>query len=209
MSSRLHARGMSHAPSERDEVAEAHPADELHRLVRLKNHASAQRSAVSVTLIGVLMADETQRTSFVLPDMYGHLVEARLAASCLIQAQEGDLVQAVVTHKGAWILNVLERAKPDTPLVMDFAAQTLQVHAQQLDVHTTSKLALTSKHLDMRASVMTQTADSRHSQVRGADSTRAGHSVMYTQGHLGMHAQSAVLTTDALLKIDAAQIHMG
>jgi len=159
--------------------------------------------------IGMVAADGAW---WVATDSGGH-VSARVAISCIVKPQLGDLVQMYRTALGSWILAILERRNEGSDvgseIVLDFGMAGVQLQARDVRVQAHEQLTLEAARFASRAEVVTQTASERHVRVSGTDATYAGNTFIHTERHLGLHATSAVLKAEALLKMDAGQIHMG
>ncbi len=134
---------------------------------------------------------------------------ARTAVSCLVQPQPDDLVQLFQAAGECWVLAILERRGDTASVALDFGTARVLLKAHDVRVQAHDRLDLEAAHLASRADVVTQAAAERHAHVSGTDATHAGNTFIHTERHLGVHAQSAVVTADALLKMDAGQIHMG
>ncbi|KWO84582.1 hypothetical protein WM31_22940 [Burkholderia ubonensis] len=139
----------------------------------------------------------------------GEMRLARTAVSCLVAPQPDDLVQLYQAAGDCWVLAVLERRGDAASVTIDFgtASVLLQAHDVRLQAH--DRLDLEANHFVSRAEVVMQAAAERHAHVSGTDATHAGNTFMHTERHLGVHAQTTVVTAEALLKMDAGQIHMG
>ncbi|WDD90516.1 DUF3540 domain-containing protein (plasmid) [Burkholderia sp. FERM BP-3421] len=139
----------------------------------------------------------------------GCALYARAAVSCIVRPQADDLVQLYQAADGCWVLAILERRGDAADVVLDFGAAEVLLQAQDVRVQARDRLGLEAAQLSSRAEVITEAAAERHAHVSGTDATHAGNTFVHTEGHLGMHAQSAVVTAEALLKMDAGQIHVG
>jgi Protein of unknown function (DUF3540) len=139
----------------------------------------------------------------------GGVLLARQAVSCVVRPQPDDLVQLYQAADGCWVLAILERRGDAADVVLDFGAAEVLLQAQDVRVQARDRLGLEAAQLSSRAEVITEAAAERHAHVSGTDATHAGNTFVHTEGHLGMHAQSAVMTAKALLKMDAGQIHVG
>lgn len=142
-------------------------------------------------------------------DVMDATMRAKLAPSCLIRPEPGDLVQVFVMGSRCWLLAVLERNDPSCELVIDMGDACLQLRARQLHIVASDELAMRARSYSNRAEVIVQTASERQTHIGGTDATHAGCSMQYVERHIGMHAKNVVVTGSALLKMDAAQIHMG
>ncbi|TCW77481.1 type VI secretion protein [Burkholderia sp. SRS-46] len=134
---------------------------------------------------------------------------ARTAVSCLVKPQPDDLVQLYLAAGGCWVLAILERRGDAASVALDFGKASVLLQAHDVRVQAHDRLDLEAAHIASRAEVVTQAAAERHAHVSGTDAMHAGNTFIHTERHLGVHAQSAVVTADALLKMDAGQIHMG
>lgn len=139
----------------------------------------------------------------------GAVLPAKVALSCVVRPQHGDLVQAYVVGNRCWLLAVLERNAGASELTLDLGSGHVRLQADNLHIEASGQLTLNARHFANRAEVMTQAASERQTHISGTDATHAGCTMMHTERHLGLHAKSAAVTASGLLKVDAAQIHMG
>ncbi|WP_437341072.1 DUF3540 domain-containing protein [Burkholderia lata] len=134
---------------------------------------------------------------------------ARTAVSCLVKPQPDDLVQLYLSTGDCWVLSILERRGDAASVALDFGKASVLLQARDVRVQAHDRLDLEAAHIASRAEVVTQAAAERHAHVSGTDAMHAGNTFIHTERHLSVHAQSAIVTADALLKMDAGQIHMG
>ncbi len=139
----------------------------------------------------------------------GGRLSARTAISCVVKPRCGDLVQLYHTPAGNWILAILERREGGCDLVLDFGEASVRLQAHDVRMQARDRLTLEAARFASRAEVVTQAAGERHACVSGTDATHAGNTFVHTERHMGLHANSAVVTSASLLKVDAGQIHMG
>ena len=142
-------------------------------------------------------------------DSHGDFYPVKAALSCLIQPQAGDLVQVLQTQAQCWVLAVLERDTPQQALQLDFGTQAVSINAQQVSFNVAEQLQFKAEEIRAEANVLIQAAADRQSHISGTDTTYAGSVALKAERHLGIHAGMANLKAKSLLKIDAAQIHMG
>jgi hypothetical protein len=134
----------------------------------------------------------------------GVVVPAQVAESCLLRVQAGDWVHAVLADGLVWVLSVLKKHSVGNAAVrqLDFGESELHISAKKICLSA-------DHHIDIHAPLLTQVAKNRQSHIDGTDSSRVGNSIVHADGHLSLHARSAMVTAASLLKVDAAQIHMG
>jgi hypothetical protein len=169
-------------------------------------HISTQAAQVWVA---TLYNCDTSQGELQAQDPSGAWLTVLRAHSCLVAPQPGDLVQVVQAGEQCWAVNVLVSATPDQGLVLDANGQKLTLAAQDLHLRATGRL---SQEADIRASsarLCIDTIQERQTRVHGTDTLRAQHAMTHVERHHSVHAGSATLTAGSLLKIDAAQIHMG
>jgi hypothetical protein len=166
-------------------------SDELARLI-LGQPLSAP--APAQLHIGILQACSDAQAPLQVVLEGGGRLRARVAASCLLQPQAGDLVQLLQSQQRCWILQVLERADANAPYRLDVGHAELQLHAAVL-------------HL--QADSLQETALRKQSDIQGWSSTRAAFVELRAERQLNLFGGVAMLAGEALLKVDAAQIHMG
>jgi hypothetical protein len=174
---------------------------DLKRMVSGEHHSERIRIGHLQTLLGSqLLGFEGSK---------GGVYPVKIALSCLIQPQAGDLVQILQTHAQCWVLSVLERETPQQALQLDFGIHAVNINAQQMTFNVAGQLQFSAEEIKAEANVLIQNAADRQSHITGTDSTYAGSVVLKAERHLGIHAGMANLKAKSLLKIDAAQIHMG
>ncbi|WP_231935922.1 MULTISPECIES: DUF3540 domain-containing protein [Burkholderia] len=139
----------------------------------------------------------------------GEPVLASVAVSCIVKPQPDDLVQLYRASGRCWVLAILERRVEARDIALDFGSAHVQLHAHDIEVQARDRLHLESAHLASRASVVTQAAAERHANVSGTDTVHAGNSFVHADRHMSLHAKSACVKSESLLKMDAGQIHMG
>ncbi|WP_126284132.1 DUF3540 domain-containing protein [Burkholderia stagnalis] len=177
--------------------------------------ALLQRAAVSAAepsmrmTVGRVCAAAVDGAWRIAVEPDGAMLLARVAVSCVVQPQPDDLVQLYQAAGGCWVLAILERRGDAASVALDFGAASVSLHAHHVRVQARDRLDLEAAHLASRAEVVTQAASERQAHVSGTDATHAGNTFVHIERHMGLHAQSAVVTAEALLKMDAGQIHMG
>jgi hypothetical protein len=119
------------------------------------------------------------------------------------------LVQLVQAESQCWVLAVLVSARADEGVVLDAAGRALTVQAQDLHLQASRALVQESVTSTQRSRMTIQTCQERQTRVQGTDAHRAGSVLTHVERHHSVHAESATLTATSLLKVDAAQIHMG
>lgn len=139
----------------------------------------------------------------------GERVRATVAVSCLVKPKPDDLVHLYRMPGRCWVLAILERHGESRDVALDFGSASVRLHAQDVEVHARDRVHIEAAHLESRASVVTQTAKERHAHVSGTDATHAGNAFVHAERHMSLHAKSAVVKSESLLKMDAGQIHMG
>lgn len=178
---------------------------DLERLVRQPRNMLPNQSALTAQLlVGALKAYPDSDHSCLSMDVNGELVPVQVADSCLLRVEVGDLVHAVQADGVVWVLSVLKKNASNAGDVrqLDFGESELHISAQKICMAA-------GQRIDIHAPLLTQTAKNRQSHVEGTDSARVGNSIVHAESHLSLHARSAMVTAASLLKVDAAQIHMG
>ncbi|WP_264299678.1 DUF3540 domain-containing protein [Burkholderia sp. Z1] len=173
----------------------------------LKRQVAA--GSVGYVTIGRVREAALDRAWWVVTEPGGAPRLARAAISCVIKPQPDDLVQLYQAAGGCWVLAILERRGDAASVALDFGAASVSLHARDVHVQARDRLDLEAAHLASRAEVVTLAAAERQAHVSGTDATHAGSTLVHTERHMGLHAQSAAVTAEALLKMDAGQIHMG
>jgi hypothetical protein len=177
------------------------PAQDFEKIVRQKKIPSQNASAEARMLVGTLVLC-SQNRDFLMANELGELKAVRRADSCLFDLQAGDLVQAVSAQGLIWVLAILQSTQVREEWVMNFGDRAMRMSANSIELETSGQMSL-------RAQVLKQFSVDRHSRIKNTDSIHAGNSLQHTERHMGLHAKSAMITASSLLKVDAAQIHMG
>jgi Protein of unknown function (DUF3540) len=175
---------------------------DLKRLVQLPRSLAATQGATSAQMVvgHVLVHPDDS----LWMDVDGGLWPVQVADSCLWQVQSGDWVCAVLANQTAWVMSVLQQQPPHNSAIRHLNLGDAELHI------SAKKICMTAQqHIDIQAPQLSQIAGNRQSTVHGTDSTRVSNSVLYADSHLSLHAKSAMVTAESLLKVDAAQIHMG
>lgn len=183
-------------------------------LQRLMQQAPPAVAAPSVARpaqvwVGSLHHERSPQGLLQIQDLAGLWRPVQRAHSCLVPPQPGDLVQLVQTDNHCWAVAVLLSADPEQGLVVDAQGQTLTLQAQNLHLRADDTLQQEADTHTSRSRLCTHTSQERQTRVHGTDSTRASNLLTHVQRHHSVHAGSATLTASSLLKVDAAQIHMG
>ncbi|HEI8868147.1 DUF3540 domain-containing protein [Serratia sp. AKBS12] len=157
------------------------------------------------------------------------------AASCVIAPQAGDRVLIAGVDNQVWLLAVLERANSTAAELsvpgdlhirsageISLSSETLRVSASQGDCHINDmqysgdKLSAwvslsrtVGKHAESVWQTITQVSHNLLRTTRQTEQVRAGQLDMQADGYARLHAQNTVITSTAITKVDAEQIHMG
>lgn len=166
----------------------------------------------------------------------GSEMVVRRALSCLVQPEAGDLVLLGGPATQPYVLAVLERAGDaplrlaidgDAELAADGGRLTLSgasllVTAQQGQVlvedlaFAGAKVAgrfgavsLVAEAIESFVTRLLSRAKRSYRFVEETDQLRAGNIDQRATGHLNLRGETAVMHAGVLVKLDAAQIHMG
>lgn len=157
------------------------------------------------------------------------------AASCVIAPQVGDRVLVAGVDDRVWLLAVLERANSTAAELsvpgdlhirsageISLSSETLRVSASQGYCHISDmqysgdKLSAwvslsrtVGKHAESVWQTITQVSHNLLRTTRQTEQVRAGQLDMQADGYARLHAQNTVITSTAITKVDAEQIHMG
>jgi hypothetical protein len=134
---------------------------------------------------------------------------ASVAASCLLVPQAGDLVQLLLSQQGCWIVQVLERGDPLAPRCLELGDAEVSIHSGVLRLQAERTLELQARDVHIRADSLQETAARKQSDIQGWSSTRAAFVDVRAERQLNLFGGVTTLLSDALLKVDASQIHMG
>ncbi|HYZ31930.1 MAG TPA: DUF3540 domain-containing protein [Crenalkalicoccus sp.] len=191
-------------------------------------------AATGSTALAEVLAREGEE--LVLRQENGLSTAARRAFSCLVQPESGDRVLVAAAGEEAFVLAVLERrgGRPMTLALPDgatlaapagrlaVAAETLVLEARRGQV-AVQELGLSGKRLDARLGRIALVAEAietlaervlgrfRRSYrfVEEGEQLRARDIDQRATGHLNLQAETTTLQAGLLVKLDAAQIHMG
>jgi hypothetical protein len=185
--------------------APSSPELDLKRLVMQPKHPSSTLGTLDArVLVGTLLEIQNTDGTGLWMDVGGEQVPAQAAASCLLRVEAGDWVHAVLAGGVIWVLSILKKNSANSPAVrhLDVGEAELLVSAKTIRLHADQEIGL-------HAPLLTQAATNRQSHIAATDSARVGNSIVHAKSHLSLHARSAMVTAASLLKVDAAQIHMG
>lgn len=172
--------------------------------------ARAQRVQLEETRVVMLLDAETC--------LLANGRQARRAASCLLEAQAGDLVLVGESAAACHVLHVLERSGAEAALSVP-ACRSLALRQANVSVHAVDSLTLVSageaRLMTLTGSLTLQApnlfvtvAESLVQQARHLLS-RAGHCLLDVRHLFKLHAQDALLTAERDIKADAERISMG
>ncbi|CAM4079946.1 DUF3540 domain-containing protein [Serratia silvae] len=159
----------------------------------------------------------------------------RRAASCLMTPELGDRVLIASVDGQFWLLAVLERAESQHPAVLSvegdlqiapqgnlsLASEALNITAKTSDCHIdtmsysgesitawVSLSRIVGKQCESVWQTVTQISHRLLRKTTQMEQVRAGQLDMQAEDYLRMHAQQTLITSDAITKINSAQIHM-
>ncbi|EMX8467019.1 DUF3540 domain-containing protein [Serratia marcescens] len=157
------------------------------------------------------------------------------AVSCVIAPQIGDRVLFSAVDDQIWLLAVLERANPASAELsvpgdlhicsqgeLSLSSATLRVSATQGDCHVSemqysgdqlsawvSLSRIVGKHAESVWQTITQVSHNLLRTTRQTEQVRAGQLDMKAEDYARLHAHNTIITSKAVTKVDAEQIHMG
>lgn len=137
----------------------------------------------------------------------GRHVNASVATSCIIRPIPGDLVSAVLAGDKAWVTSILER-DPVRAVELDLGRSALSIRAREISLEAGSELKLAAHKMSSESRVSIARCGDRFAHVDGTDSTQSRCTLLKATGHLGLHAGDARISAEALIKVDAGQVHM-
>lgn len=142
----------------------------------------------------------------------------RVALSCLLAPQAGDLVLVANTAQGRFLLHVLERAAPG-PLSVGSFGHDLSLSGRAVTVKAAGTMRLVGARdceisaaagrLDIKAGEMRTTVLGALFQRAESHVAQFGEWLVSVKDFYRLHAGRQHLTSDAEMKIDAEIIHMG
>lgn len=182
---------------------------ELPRLMRLSSEERSQVSACSASIVIARLDQAVAGAAWRFTDSNGIAVLARKAATCVLTPNPGDLVQVLVEGKSAWIVAILEHAAPDAGRVVDFGDADVVVHAGSLEFQGRRRITHQAQELCSSSLLNREVSGEKSMHVRNAFFIHAGSMNVDVDRHLRVHSNLATITSEALLKLDGAQIHVG
>ncbi len=199
---------MMHAPSAAQDP-KATDTDGLHGLARLlkKGAASEPASAPSHTepprAFTATVTQDLGDGGFELLCEDGERLQARRAFDCLLVPRPQDRIHGIRAGHDTWILHILER--------QDRAAETLlrPPGAARVRIECESLLLQAHQSLHLQADALMESAVAKTTVVKTHHSIDAGSLGVHVDNHLSLKGELATLNASALIKMDAAQIHMG
>jgi len=202
------------------------------QLARKRESAIIEQSLGTVTAV-----DATGNAERFAVMLDAGCVMAGRAASCLLLPRAGDRVLLATTPEGRYVLAVLERdqtvpaqlvVEGDAQLrargkltlsgdeglallterVLSLASRALDVHAGESNV-VIGKLQTIVGTVDAVLERLSQKVKRAYRFVEEMEHVRA-HTLDYAaRENVRIHGKNAVVTSEELVKVDAAQIHMG
>ncbi|MGC0154640.1 DUF3540 domain-containing protein [Chromobacterium vaccinii] len=134
--------------------------------------------------------------------------KARTAYSCLIRPRQGDLVQLATAGENCWVLAILERPQAADVCELELGQASVRLHAGNLQLSVDGELRLDGRQLSSQAQSIATAAQERQTHISGTDAAHSGSLLLHVDRHMGLHANSAALSSASLLKLDAGQIHI-
>lgn len=127
---------------------------------------------------------------------------ARRAASCLLAPRADDEVTVVLLEDGrAFVTAVLERPEEAGPSHLLVPGDAV--------LHAGGTLTLSAREAHTFAERVVTCASTRVAAISGADQVEAGELELVARGGARLHAREALITADAVVKIDSDQVHVG
>ena len=144
--------------------------------------------------------------------------EARMALSCLLAPEPGDLVLVAQTAQGRFVLHVLERMAPG-PMNIGSFEHDLCLSGRSFSAKAADSVRILSGKdceisalggaLDIKANEMRTTIVGALFQRAESHVAQFGEWLVSVKDFYRLHAGRQHLTSDAEMKIDAEIIHMG
>lgn len=187
----------------------AEPEGVLPRLMRLVADSGMRERCAPAEVFVTRLGDQIDGPLWRVLDARGMARLARKAASCMLVPSAGDLVQLLVDDAACWIVAVLERRAEGTHATIDLGDADVQMRAGSLVFQAQRGITHQARELCSTSLQVRETTDEKTSLVRQSSIVQAGSMALHVDRHLGVHAQLATVSAEALLKLDGAQIHMG
>lgn len=188
------------------ETALQAPGTELERLIQGRRSEALSPAQLHV---GCVLAGEGAQAGLRVDIQEAQPLQAVVAAGCLLVPQAGDLVQVLQSRQGCWIVQVLERGDPLAPCRLELGDAEVHIHAGALRVQARRTLHLEARDVHTVADSLQESAARKQSDIAGWSSTRAAFVELRAERQLSLFGGVATLRSDALLKVDGSQIHMG
>ncbi|MFZ1871608.1 MAG: DUF3540 domain-containing protein [Chania sp.] len=203
---------------------------ELIPIITTRHTTSVHRPSRIRQRIGRIHLVPTVITDHVTLDDHGQLclehhttLALVTAASCLVQPQAGDLVSAVLCQRQAFVTAVLQRQRPEAPLMLNSGNVPLHLLVPALEIHSPERVEIHTGHFSLLAhtsqwvaKTLQQVVDTlfvkakhAHRQVENTDEVQARHINQQAEQSLIINSRIGSLNASAVLRIDGGQIHMG
>lgn len=180
--------------------------DELHKTDRSASNRRGdwpERARPARDNFSAIVLHGHGRNEFEVLNAQGERLRARQAFDCLVVPQAQDKVHCINIDNSVWILHVLERPDADATTVL----RTPGTGRTRLECEALTVQA--SQTLQWQAQTLLESAVQRTTVVKGHHHIAAGSLSAHIDNHLSLSGEVATLNATALIKMDAAQIHMG
>ncbi|MBS1157958.1 MAG: hypothetical protein H6R15_377 [Proteobacteria bacterium] len=133
----------------------------------------------------------------------------KIAVSCLVEPQDGDLVLVVGSAGHYYVLAVLERDCEAGQVTIDLGRNRLHIKANELHFEAENTLGFVAMNLRVDCELSVQNTSTQVINVSGSSLLNASAVAVEARQSYSVHTQLGAIQASALLKVDGAQLHFG
>ncbi|QRN40872.1 MAG: DUF3540 domain-containing protein [Neisseriaceae bacterium] len=182
-------------------------------------HYESEVMAVGQTVISYVDLDVENK--FFLNDYPEYPVE--IATSCLVSPSKGDKVSAIFDGQVMFIVFILERSEGDKVVTLDFKKYDLKLTASNVEMLVDNRVIFDTHEYIMRAektefysslskyvyNEMYTVAYNSYKEVKNSEEIKSKNFFIKVSQTYTLRNKVGFIQSDALLKIDGGQVHMG
>ncbi|MBN3860278.1 DUF3540 domain-containing protein [Neisseriaceae bacterium PsAf] len=187
----------------------------LHKSV----HYESEAVTIGQTVIGHICLDVENK--LFLDDYPEYPVE--IATSCLILPDEGDKVSAIFDGQVMFVVFILEKSKKEEVVTLDFKKNNLKIVAPNIEMSIGKRVIFDTHDYIVRAektefysslskyvyNEIYTVAYNSYKEVKNSEEVKSKNLFIKVSQTYTLRNKIGVIQSDALLKIDGGQVHMG
>lgn len=168
-----------------------------------KNHYLISKNSNGSIFVGRLKRINNSVNSVLTLKIIDRYVPVSASASCLIEIDEGDLVKVISAENKYYVLAVLEKNQnAKNTIHLNFKNLQLEISSNKINFNVKESFFINAESIINKAHY-------RINEIKFNDRSNIGNSLNNVSGIYSFHSKSTLFTSQLLMKIDAAQIHMG